>query len=459
MKKIISLLLALVMVMGLAVGASAASIEVQDVIDDETYTAYKILHYTKNDDGDEKTENDAYSYYLTTNEYNTIGDVLKAAGFEFTASSDGTEYFVSNAETFNAPAAAEYLGAHVADLDNALYTDTVTGADGKATFTGLTTGYYFVTSSAGSLCALHSEDAIATAVEKNTVPTIDKKEKLASGTKYEDGPIDVKYGDTVYYQIVITDGIGTNKNLIVQDELADGLTFVNNSLTVSVDGKPVEPGQETFIQTVNDSDFVLNFSPEYVASLDENDTIIVTYSATVNENATVDDDNADNNKNTVQMEYSEQTISDTVYVATYDFQLKKTDGEKYLPGAGFKLYDAETGGNEIKVGEEDNVYYVGAEAGVEIMVDSADGVNIRGLAPGTYYLEETTVPDGYNKLASRQPVEIKTGAKVAVEVEVENNAGSELPSTGGIGTTLFYVIGGLLMVGAVVVMVTKKRIS
>ena len=98
-------------------------------------------------------------------------------------------------------------------------------------------------------------------------------------------------------------------------------------------------------------------------------------------------------------------------------------------------------------------------AETEIRVDSATGVNIRGLAPGTYYLEETTVPNGYNKLTERTPVTIATGATAAVEVIVVNNAGSELPSTGGMGTTLFYVIGGLLMVSAAVLLITKKKMS
>lgn len=452
MKKIISLLLSLVMVMGLAVGASAASIEVKDVIDGETYTAYKILNYTKSEDGA------AYSYYLTTAEYTSIGAVLEAAGFAFTASADGTQHFVNNAKTVDVAAAAEYLGEHAAELGDALNKFVTTGADGEATFTGLTTGYYFVTSSAGSLCALNSEDDIATAVEKNTVPTIDKKEKLASGNGYVDGPIDVKYGDTVSYQVVITDGTGTNAAITMTDTMTDGIDYTTGSLKINGADVADDADTNNWKVTVSDRTITIVFSADYVSSLNTAGTITVTYDATVNANAVVD--SATGNENKVELNYSKQHSEDKVYVATYDFLLKKTDGTNFLDGAGFKLYDAATDGNQITVKKDTTTgYYVNANADEEIMVDSADGVNIRGLAPGTYYLEETTVPAGYNKLASRQPVEIKTGAEGAVEVEVENKAGSALPSTGGIGTTLFYVIGGLLMVGAVVVMVTKKRIS
>ena len=164
-------------------------------------------------------------------------------------------------------------------------------------------------------------------------------------------------------------------------------------------------------------------------------------------------------ENKAEINYSEQHSEDKVYVETYDFQLYKTDGTKFLNDAGFKLYDAATGGNQITVAKDNTGYYVDASGTAEIMVDSEDGVNVRGLAPGTYYLEETTVPDGYNKLAGRTAVTIASGATEAVEITVVNNAGTELPSTGGIGTTIFYIVGAILVIGAVVVLVTRRRMS
>ncbi len=454
MKKILAILLATMMIVGLGITAWAATIDVQSVIDGEEYTAYKILNYR--DNGKTGTAR-AVSYYLTATEYASIGSVLEAAGFAFTASSDGTEYFVNNAESIDVAAAAAYLGSNLSDLGNGLGKNgPVTGANGEATFTGLGTGYYFVTTTAGSLCALHEDTDIATAVEKNTVPTIDKTEKT-SGASYVDGPVDANIGDTVHYQIVITDGIGTNADITMKDTMSDGLDYTAGSLKINGTAVADDADTDNWKVTVSGRTITIVFSAAYVASVGTGETITVTYDATINENAV--NHSATGNENKAELDYSEQHSEDKVYVETYDFQLYKTDGSAFLDGAGFKLYDAATDGNQITVGKDDTGYYVDASSDEEILVDSANGVNVRGLAPGTYYLEETTVPDGYNKLAARESVTITTGATAAVEVTVVNNAGAELPSTGGIGTTIFYIVGGLLAVGAGVVLVTKKRMG
>lgn len=456
-KKMMALVIAMVMMVAMASTALAATIEVKNVIDGEEYTAYKILNYR--DDGKTLgTEGRAVSYYLTAAEYTSIGSVLEAAGFAFTASSDGTEYFVNNAETFDAAAAAAYLGGHLSDLGNGLgKTGPVTGANGEANFTGLGTGYFFVTSSAGSLCALHEESDIATVVEKNTIPTIDKKEKVAAGESFVDGPIDANIGDTVNYQIVITDGTGTDAEITMTDTMTAGLDYKTGS--IKINGEAVADNADTanWKVVVSGRTITITFKAAYVAGLDTGATITVTYDATINENAVID--SATGNENKVELDYSNQHSEDKVYVETYDFQLYKTDGSSFLDGAGFKLYDAETGGNQITVDKDNTGYYVDADSDKEILVDSANGVNVRGLEPGTYYLEETTVPNGYNKLAAREQVIITTGATAAVEITVTNNKGTELPSTGGIGTTLFYVIGAILVLGAGILLVTRRRMN
>ena len=74
-----------------------------------------------------------------------------------------------------------------------------------------------------------------------------------------------------------------------------------------------------------------------------------------------------------------------------------------------------------------------------------------------YTLLETEAPAGYNKLTAE--VEVTVSADNATRADVENQTGAELPSTGGIGTTLFYVVGGLMVAGALVVLVSKKRME
>ena len=445
MKKLFALMIALVMVMVVSF-AFAAEIDVENVIDGETYTAYKILNYT--------TDGTAYSYYLTADEYTSIGSVLETAGFAFTASSDGTQYILNNADTVDVAAVAAYLSAHAADLGNALGKATATGADGEASFTDLATGYYFVTSTAGSLCALHSETDIAKAVEKNTIPELDKKQSTIADSGYTDDTLDFNVGDTVYYQVEITDGKGTNAAITLTDVMTEGLTYQNDA-KVYVGDAEVTAGENTFTLTNSGTGFEIVFAPAYVASLDEGDIITVKYSAVINDKAVVDA--ADANTNTATLEYSAQTQTDKVDLETYDFVVKKTDGTDFLEGAEFKLYDAATEGNEIKLKKDDTGYVKDASGDANIAVDSADGVNVRGLAPGTYYLEEVVVPDGYNKLSAREAVTITSGQTAAVEITIENQAGAELPSTGGMGTTIFYVIGGLLIIGAGIVLVARRK--
>ena len=128
-----------------------------------------------------------------------------------------------------------------------------------------------------------------------------------------------------------------------------------------------------------------------------------------------------------------------------------------------------TGGTAIFLETDDEGNYVVNTAGTGTSAKIVAGnVTIKGLAAGTYYLQETKAPTGYNKLAGRKEFTIGTenltatitnNKYVSGGVEVENKAGSLLPSTGGIGTTIFYIIGGILVVGAAVLLVTKKRMG
>ena len=160
------------------------------------------------------------------------------------------------------------------------------------------------------------------------------------------------------------------------------------------------------------------------------------------------------------------------------FDIIKTDSsKKVLTGAKFELYDAVTGGSKIDlVKVSDGVYRVATATeksteGFTSAVIEAGKATVKGLDANTiYWLEETEAPAGYNKLASRVRVEIEeanltttmTGDTWATGnggVQITNQAGTELPSTGGMGTTIFYVLGSILAVGAIVLLVTKKRMS
>jgi len=226
------------------------------------------------------------------------------------------------------------------------------------------------------------------------------------------------------------------------------------------------------------------------AGFDLNDgaTITFTYTAHLNEKATVNTTSGPtDNKNSVQLQYSNNprpgdywgtTPKSEVYVFTYQLnntkRAEKEDGTP-LPGAGFRLYSDADYKNEVKLYQDGEFYYPIKDAtdknkeAVE-MKSAANGTfNVKGLDAGTYYLKEITPPDGYSA-CKVIPVTIKADHSRNDQVNLEGSnltndivnikaGGITLPSTGGIGTTLFYVVGGGLMVAAIVLLVTKKRME
>lgn len=227
------------------------------------------------------------------------------------------------------------------------------------------------------------------------------------------------------------------------------------------------------------------------AGFDLNDgaTITFTYTAHLNEKATVNTTSGPtDNKNSVQLQYSNNprpgdywgtTPKSEVYVFTYQLNNTKYHDDdnpnNVLPGAGFRLYSDEAchDEDEIKLKMNDDDTYsrdFSTEGkGVE-MISGQDGqFNVKGLDAGTYYLKETKTPDGYSA-CKVIPVTIKADHSRNDQVNLEGSnltndivnikaGGITLPSTGGIGTTLFYVVGGGLMVAAIVLLVTKKRME
>lgn len=286
------------------------------------------------------------------------------------------------------------------------------------------------------------------------------------------------------------------------DTLSKGITFDNLDTVeiANVDGsdpKEIAKTDYTFDEVGLPSSFKLSIDNVKTCAaaaglnLNEGATITVTYTAHLNDKATVNTEGGSNtteNKNRVYLEYSNNPRIDTSLdhtttseVCVYTYQLNNTkyrdevNENNKLAGAGFRLYSNEAcnAEDEIKLKMNDDGTYsrdFSTEGkGVE-MISGQDGqFNVKGLDAGTYYLKETKTPDGYSA-CKVIPVTIKADHSRNDQVNLEGSnltndivnikaGGITLPSTGGIGTTIFYVVGGGLMVAAIVLLVTKKRME
>ena len=459
MKKIISVLLALVMTLALSVTAFAAgegSITVDNAVNGKTYTIYRIF-----DLNDHNSDYSAINYKVSTK----WADFFKtgAKGLEY-VTVDPMGYVTWN----DGASAADFAAAAIAFAEaKEIANDGQKKAAGNTlTFTGLDLGYYLVKSDLGALCSLDTTMPNVTIKEKNGAPTVDKK--VQEGENWGKTN-DANIGDTVNFETTINVIDGQPKNYVLHDKMSDGLTLDATSVKVYRNGTVLTTGYTLVTDAEDKCTFEIRFAD---GTLVANDVVKVTYSAILNEKAVIA---GVGNPNETQLTYGNNahTEWDKTTTYTYKFDLVKTKADNtLLTGAEFKLYDAKTGGNEIAlVKEADGTYRVatGAEKnaeGFQSATIEAGSVTIKGLDSGTYYLEETKAPAGYNVLPERVEVKIE-GANLnatmdgstwtAGGVHVINNTGTELPSTGGMGTTIFYVLGGVLMAGAFVLLVVRKR--
>ena len=277
------------------------------------------------------------------------------------------------------------------------------------------------------------------------------------------------------------------------DTLSDGITF-DKLDTVEItngDGStPQEITEGNYTLKRNDPQSItlsIDDVKTCVPDLNKGATITVTYTAHLNEKAYVNTvGGGTDNKNSVYLEYSnnpristslDHTPESEVRVYTYQLNNTKyrdddTPGNE-LEGAGFKLYSDADCKNEVELYQDGEFYYpiknaTGKEA-VEMKSAANGQFNVKGLDAGTYYLKETTPPKDYNACADKKIVISATHTEYNVILSGESNlnnkiinkkaGGITLPSTGGIGTTIFYVVGGGLMVAAIVLLVTKKRME
>lgn len=471
-KKLMAALLAVALLCAMAVPAFAAdapgSITINNAVSGKTYNVYRIL--------DIATHNDGYTgiVYKTNDKWSEFINSTDVKSHYFTAvGSDGVVTVKDRLTADDAKALAvsakAWLGAHT---DITADATAITATSSTVNFTNLELGYYLVVSSGWDddievVCSLDTTKPNIEINEKNGKPTIEKK-IVENSTLAESNTAGI--GDYVQFKITVNVIDGQPSNYVIHDKMSDGLTFVNTTehpVEVKVGTSILDTTQYSFNGTITDGcTFELKINDNI---LHPNDVVTVTYWGQINSSAAI---NTGSNTNDARLTYGTSGKSSWEQTTTKVFGFKVfkhagTDKENLLPGAEFRLYKT--------VGEE--TYYAKFDAnglltgwateatasGVTMTSNNTGALVLNGLDAGTYYLEETKAPDGYNKLITPVTVTIsKEGVVSPAEngiVYVSNNAGATLPSTGGMGTTLFYVIGGGLMVAAVVLLVTKKRME
>ena len=382
-----------------------------------------------------------------------------------------------------AKAALSYTAGKTADK-------TVTGTEDRSvTVSGLDLGYYLVyPRGAGdiiegnsSICSLTSTTPNATVNIKAGYPTIEKA--------VDDNNPEI--GQTITYTITgkVPDTTGyTSYTYEVKDTMSNGLTFNKDvvvAIDVNEDGK-IDTGDNNdvaIIVTVNYDSISNGFDvtipvQEYQGYVGKD--IVITYTATVNENAVV---GSAGNANSAVLTYSNdpsnsnnKTENPPVVVKVYTAKLvidkvdgSVEDGTVKLAGAKFILtktveVDEEGVTKYYKYDNVNNVVsWVNDQADATVVTtDDSGAASFKGLKNGDYSLVETEAPAGYNKLAEAVSVTINyagDATNIGQDIQVENFSGSTLPETGGIGTTIFYAVGGVLVVGAGVLLITRKRMS
>lgn len=494
-KKIAAIMLSVMMVLGMASvvsadegGTAAATgngkITITNAIPSQTYKIYRILELESYN-----TTTGNYAYKATATwkpfiESNEIKDV-------YVTINDGYVTWKDNADvaTF-AKKALAYANTqnHIINSDKSQIAPAAAAGATTSTvaFSDLPLGYYLVDSSAGALCSLDTTATEVRIQEKNGVPSVEKKvqEDSKVGKTDEWGKSNTAdIGQTVNFQTTITAQQGA-QNYVLHDKMSDGLTFDSIKSITKKNGTAIEATNYTLKKSTDSSPsitdgctFEIEFTQPFCNTLGSNDQIIVTYSATLNENAVIA---GDGNKNTTKLTYgdSSKTTPSTTTTKTFELPVFKYTGtDTPLKDAEFELkrnnetiaialikktpVKGETYTGDIyqvaKTGETETV--------TKVKTTNSGKFKIQGLDADTYCLTETKQPDGYNKLSAPITVVIDENGTITVdsktvdEVKVQNNTGTILPTTGGNGTSLIYFLGAVLALVSGVVLITKQRMK
>lgn len=444
-KRIFALVLVLMMVLTMTVAVSAeepkGTITIINQQDGQTYDVYRMFEWVE-------TENTGVYWYKINDAWKSFN----ADGTYFELDENGFLISLNKSESEIATAAKTYAGNVIAT-----YADVTTDAVTDAQY-----GYYLLVSSLGDRVAMGTLNSDAGLIlrEKNMpegeLPTVNKTITDAAGTVY-------KVGDTIHFQIEIE--CEENAATYTVHDLMQGMTLNEDSINVVINNSDITVNKTVYNPKSENSDacedectfeIVLTMAGADGVAVKAYDKITVTY------NATITEDSVSGMSNKAWIEEADSEIK----VETDGFIVTKTDSQSTtIDGAEFKLYSdadctVEVQLHKVEVRDaEGNItgaYYRPANTNESVAVIEAGVANIKGLVKDeTYYLKETKAPVGYQLLTEATKVDLNT----MTAVSIQNTEMSALPETGGVGTTIFYIVGGLLVMAAVVLLATKKHVN
>ena len=483
LSKLFAMALALIMALALTVPAFAAeqkgTITVNNATNEKNYVIYRIFDLKLVEGTTGETAKVSY----------TIAD--KWTGF-FANGQKGAQYIVAEEGSLTnqivvdgqtkwinitddnvakfAQDALDYALKHSIANDGAKV-----AADNTVIFNDLPLGYYMVypegatdiTTGNSSICSLTSTVPDATVTPKADYPTIDKEVSDA----------EVEYGQVVEYTITgkVPDTTGYQDYTYTVNDTMSGLTLTGE-YDVKIGGTSIKESSNISgtVPAADATSFEMTIDVmEYQTQVGAD--IVITYKAKVDADAV--QIGPDGNANNATLVYSNKpgettsSVPEKVKVYTCQITIDKVDGadsSKKLSGAVFALMNSDgeyyklTNGVVSWVTIDDATYEKIVAEATTVITGENGAAEFKGIEAGSYQLVEIKAPQGYNLLTTPKDVTIASDgehAHVTATATVENNTGSVLPSTGGMGTTLFYTIGGVLVVAAGVLLVTKKRMN
>ena len=486
-----SAVMALAMFAGVARADDAAataeancSVTVTDATAGQTYRIYKIFDVTTDGEG-------AYNYTMENNDTSqAFVKAIDASSLKglLTTLPDATYCQVDTSKLNAETAKSVLVGIIKQSIKDGVFTEAATAqtATGNTvTFENLYPGYYFVSTTTGTLCSLGTTVNDATVEDKNSVPTLTKGVRFVTSAydttafPEEDefsSSTSAGIGDTVEYKVAVILPEGST-NIALHDVFPTGVTFAGTDTGFTVtdnNGTALVAGTDyTVTAPGNTTTFDLELTETGLGKVNGTEGVnggfVVTYRGTLNSDAVVG--GSAGNPNKAYLTYGESSTKSTeasATVMTYMIQVKKLDGDsgKALADAVFAFSTTDSSEGVIKFNRTsetttgDVTDYLADPSGefAKITTDANGTFTLSGLKAGTYHLAELESPAGYNPLTTSKSVDVDQDTNGST-ITINNYKGSILPVTGGIGTTIFYVVGGVLVVGAVVALVAKKKMS